>query len=194
MGNEVSAIGIIGGSEGTIKIKIDEKKVSEVENIFAKYAPILKPNRKPVSKILEYIKSKYPAVEDTSIRYKRMVEMNVLADFYKGKSANEIPLKVTVLHIRNEGTATVLYDLQKLEYVERVSKMKQLRKDYKNHSFKNIPIRICAEQINDYMVIEGSDALGDEIIILRGLDEIELKNKYLVANYVKTLKKYKMIE
>lgn len=194
MGNKASAISIIGGSEGTAEIQMNEKKNREVENIFVKYAPILKPNRKSVSKISEYIKSKYPAEEDTTLRSKKVVEMNVLGNFYKGKSANEIPLKVTVLHIRNEGTATALYDLQEQEYAEHVAKMKQLKNDFKEHSFKNIPIRICVEQINDYMFIEGSNVLADEIIILRGLDEKELQNKYRVANYVQTLKKYKKIE
>lgn len=81
MKNEASAIGIIGGGEGIVKIHIDEEKVKETENIFAQYAPILKPNRKPVSEILEYIKLKYPTEEDTSLRSKKVVEMNVLDNF-----------------------------------------------------------------------------------------------------------------
>lgn len=194
MENEASSMGIIGGAEGTVEIHIDEEKLRQVEDLFIKYSPTLKPNRKYVAEIVEYIKAKYPAEEDISPRAKRIVEINVLNNFSKNKEAKEIPLKITVLNIKNEDTAKVLYDFQEQEHLEFIDKMKHFRANFEGYPFKNSPIRVGAEENSDYMFIEGSGLLADEITIFRGIDEEELKDKYLVANYVKTLKKYKVIE
>ena len=194
MKNQAGSIGIIGGTEGAVEVHIDEEKIKEIENIFAEYAPILKPNRKSVPEILEYIKSRYPAEEDNSPRLKKVVEMNVLGNFHKDKSDKEVSLKVTVLCIKNEGTGAALYNLQQQEHKEFITKMKQRVKNSKEYLYENIPIRIGAEEVYDYMFTEGSEALGDQITIFRGLDEKELQNKYLLANYVQTLKKYKIIK
>lgn len=181
--NEISAVGFIRGYRDE-----DDEKEREVGNIFAHYSPILKPNRKPTTEILEYIKSKYPTVENTSCNAKRKVEFTVLNSFYKGKSPGEIPLEITVLDIRNEGAGLALYDLQKQEYMELVEKR------IFTSSFESRPIQIGAEHITGYMFVEASQALSDEIVIVRGLGEEELQNKYEVANYVRILKKCKMIE
>lgn len=194
MEDEASSKGIIGGAEGTVEMHIDEEKLREVEDLFVKYSSILKPNRKSVAEIVEYIKAKYPVEEDSSFKAKRIVEINVLNNFSKDKEAKEIPLKITVLNIKNEDTAKVLYDFQEQEYLEFIYKMKHVSANFEGYPFKSSPIRIGAEENSDYMFIEGSRLLADEITIFRGLDEEELRDKYLVANYVKTLKKYKVIE
>lgn len=191
MKNEASAIGFIGGARGTTEIILDNRKVKEAEDIFAQYAPILKPNKKPVTEILEYIKSKYSTEEGTSARSKKVVEMTVLGSFYTGKSPDEIPMDITVLYLKNEGSATSLYDLQEQEYMNLVTT--KMIKDFEV-PFISSPIRIGAERITDYMFVDGSQALADEIVIMRGLDEKELQNKYQVANYIQTLRKFKLIE
>jgi hypothetical protein len=180
MKNEESSMGII-------EMNIDEEKLKEVEDLFIKYSPILKPNRKSVAEIVEYIKAKYPVEEDNSPRAKRLVEVNVLNSFSKDMEAKEIPLKITVLNIKNEDTAKVLYDFQEQEHLEFIDKMKHVRANFEGYPFENSPIRIDVEENSDYMVIEGSGLLADEVTIFRGLDEKELKDKYLVANYVKAI-------
>lgn len=189
MDDEASSMGIIGGAEGIIEMHIDEEKLREVEAIFIKYSSILKPNRKSVAEIIEYVKGKYPVEEDNSSRAKRIVEINVLSNFSKDKEAKETPLKITVLNIKNEDMAKVLYDFQEQEYLEFIDKIKHVRGNFEGYPFKNSPIRVGAEENSDYMFIEGSGLLADEITIFRGLDEEELKDKYLVANYVKAIYK-----
>lgn len=189
MEDEVSSMGIIGGAEGIIEILIDEEKLKEVEDLFIKYSPTLKPNRKSVAEIVEYIKGKYPVEEDNSPRAKRIVEINVLNNFSKDKEAKEIPLKITVLNIKNEDAAKVLYDFQEQEHLEFIDKMKHVRANFEGYPFKNCPIRIGVEENSDYIFINGSGLLADEITIFRGLDEEELKDKYLVSNYVKAIYK-----
>ncbi len=187
MENEASSIGIIGEAEGTVEMHIDEEKLKEVEDLFIKYSPILRPNRKTVAEIIEYIKAKYPVEEDNSPRAKRAVEINVLNNFSKDKEIKETPLKITVLNIKNEGAAKVLYDFQEQEHLEFIEKMKHVRANFEGYLFKNSPIHIGVEENSDYMFINGSGLLADEITIFRGLDEEELKDKYLVANYVKAI-------
>lgn len=50
-------------------------------------------------------------------------------------------------------------------------------------------IKISVELYTKYISVDGSQALADEIIILRGLDKEDLKNKHLVNYYIQTLKK-----
>lgn len=42
--------------------------------------------------------------------------------------------------------------------------------------------------------VEGSDELNDEITAFKGLDKYDINNYYLVANYVRCLKKYDLID
>ncbi|EQE88463.1 hypothetical protein QMY_0540 [Clostridioides difficile F152] len=42
--------------------------------------------------------------------------------------------------------------------------------------------------------VEGSDELNDEITAFKGLDKYDINNYYLVANYIRCLKKYKLID
>ncbi|MGO0881625.1 hypothetical protein ACTPDI_02495 [Clostridioides difficile] len=42
--------------------------------------------------------------------------------------------------------------------------------------------------------VEGSSELADEITAFKGLDEDDINNYYVVANYVRCLKKYNLID
>lgn len=45
-----------------------------------------------------------------------------------------------------------------------------------------------------YVFVEGSDEFNDEIIFFKGLDKYDINNYYLVVNYIRCLKKYKLID
>ncbi len=192
MSDESSSMGIIGEASANLQIHIDEEKIKEVDEVFDRYAPILKPNRKLVSEIISYIKGKYPTEEGDHNRIRDIVIENVLANFDQVNESSE--LEVVVINIKNEGTAELLYKNQELEHKAVVSKMKSAFKDYEEHPFKYMQISIWAEIKTDYLSFHGSQLLADEITICRGLDDIELKNRFLVANYVKTMQRYNLIE
>ena len=60
--------------------------------------------------------------------------------------------------------------------------------------FENCPIIIGMEFETGCIFVEGSSELADEITAFQGLDEDDLNNYYLVANYIRCLKKYGFLE
>lgn len=78
-------------------------------------------------------------------------------------------LDISVYLVKNQGSATVLYEKQ--------SKV-----------FKGVPIRVGLERETGYVSVEGSEELSDEITAFKGLDLDELNNYYLVANYLRCIK------
>lgn len=101
-----------------LEYNIDESKEKEVNDIYMKYAPLLKPNKKSIADILEYIKLKYPIESDDSYNTINAIEWSVMNDFFKDKSRDEIQLEVKSYKIRNEGAGSYLYELQKQEFLD----------------------------------------------------------------------------
>ena len=180
MKNEVRAIGFIGG-EGSV---ISENISKDMDSIFLQYSSTLSPNRKPVSGILDRIKDKYPTEKKINSKSFRL-DSNL-------KSRNEHTLKIDYLYIKNEGTGAALYNLQEQEYIDLVNQ--KLANEMNDFSKFKPDIRIGYDILSDYIFVEGSKVLSDEVLILRGLDAIELQNKFQVANYIITLKKYGLLK
>lgn len=158
-----------------VKNTIIESKIHEWKAIFEKYSPILKPNRKSVPKIVELLNSKYPLEKDLSNKSKKVVEGNVLNNFYGTRLQKGEPLDITVFSVKNEGNAKSLYKMQK-------------------EPFKGVTIMIGAETNSGYVYVEGSPELADEITTLQGLDSEELTNYFLVANYIRCMKEAGKLE
>ena len=101
-------------------------------------------------------------------------------------------MKIDYLYIKNEGTGAALYNLQEQEYIDLVNQ--KLANEMNDFSKFKPDIRIGYDILSDYIFVEGSKVLSDEVLILRGLDAIELQNKFQVANYIITLKKYGLLK
>lgn len=170
-----------------LKCNLDESKEKEVNEIYMKYAPLLKPNKKSITDILEYIKLKYPIESEDSYNTIKAIEWTVMNNFFRDKSRDEIKLEVKSYKIRNEGTGSYLYELQKQEFLDVVDDV--LGDKNILHPNRITDIKISVELYTEYISVDGSQTLADEIIILRGLDKEDLKNKYLVNHYIQTLKK-----
>lgn len=177
------------------RVILNEGIINEWKKTYEEYRPLLKPNRKSINEILEYIKLKYPVEEDTSAKARKVVEKNVLYNYYsKRLSENDKMLSIVVLRVKNEDNAVQLYENQVSEHIEFMDKMKKTIKDFKPYSFEPIPIVIGAERKSGYIFVEGSQGLSEEITIMQGLDSDELKNFYLVANYINVLKKHSKLD
>lgn len=151
------------------QLKIDQATIHEWKAIFERYHQILAPNRRSVKEILNHLKKKYPLEEDLSDKAKKVVELNLLNNYYINRlSKDNKELEITVYKLKYENAAKRIYDLQ-------------------SEIFKGIPIMIGAESKSGYLFVEGSNELADEITLLQGLDSEELKNYYLVANYIRCL-------
>jgi hypothetical protein len=130
------------------------------------YRPGLKPNNKPIQDVITYLKENYPVIERTEENLILVVIENVTRNEY---SANKIPTGKTplsqVFQIENTGTGKSLYESQ-------------------DEIFKGCPIIVGFERESGYFMVEGSSHLWDELFVYRGLDEDDLNNYYLVAEYV----------
>lgn len=152
-----------------------EKDVLEWKIVYNEYKPFLCPNVKTAFEVLEYLKGKYTLREEDSETLKNIVVFNVKMNEY---SASKIPLdkeiKPVVFTVLNQGNGQVLYESQ-------------------DDIYKGSPIYLGVELLTGYFLIEGSDELADEVTAFKGLDTQDLGNFYLVANYVRCLKKYDML-
>lgn len=135
------------------------------------FRPGLKPNRKPIQDVIAYLKENYPVRERTEQNILQVVTENVTRNEY---SAHKIPPGkpplAQVFQIENTGTGKNLYENQ-------------------DEIFKGCTIIVGFELESGYFMVEGSSQLWDELFIYRGLDEDDLNNYYLVAEYVACVKK-----
>lgn len=158
--------------DDTVELGVDEKIVKEWIDTYKKYSPMLEPNQKTITEVIEYIKSKYPMVENKSEKYKSVVVSNITMNkVFAERIPNGKELNPIIFFIKNEGNARYLYENQETIY-------------------KDVPIIIGMESETGFVLVEESKELYDEIVAFKGLDSYELTNFYLVSNYIRCLKKY----
>lgn len=170
-------------------IKNFEEISYEQNQIYTKYIPYLRPNRKSIYQIIECLRSRYIIEEDTSVKTKKIIEKEIISNLKleKGVILNSISFK-----IENVGLGENLYKEQKQELQDLANKYSILCKE--DFGKDIIPIKIDFEFNTDYISVHGSQSLADEIVILKGLNTEELNDKYQVVNYIKTLVKYGMLQ
>ena len=134
----------------------------------------LRPNRKTACEIIDYMKDKYPVTEITDDKWQQVVANNILLNevYAKKLPADKLPVAIVFL-IENTGRGELLYEKQ-------------------DEIFKGQNIFVGIELETAFFHVEGSSMLWDELFALRGLDEDDLNNFYLVAEYVTCLQKLKM--
>lgn len=158
------------------ELDVDEKIVKEWIDTYKKYSPMLEPNQKTITEVIDYIKSKYPMEENKSEKYKSVITSSITMNKkFAERTPNGKELNPIVFFIKNEGNARALYENQESIY-------------------KDVPITIGMESETGFVLVEGSKELYDEIVAFKGLDSHELTNFYLVSNYVRCLKKYNKIK
>jgi len=143
----------------------------EWKKTWNEYKNKLKPNKKSATEVVEYLKQKYIVVESVESELKQIVIDNITMNTYfsekipKGKS-----LKTQVFYIENINNGKILYDNQ-------------------DEIFKGNKITVGIEFATSFFMVEGSSYLHDELIAFQGLDEKDLTNYFLVAEYISSFKK-----
>lgn len=150
--------------------------VEKWKAIYAEYKMKLYPNRKTALEIIEYLNQKYPLTEQTEEKLKQVVVDNVLLnECYLNKIPNSKMPVGKVFYVENLGSGKHLYEMQDVV-------------------FKGNKIIVGVELGSAFFMVEGSSMLWDEIFAFRGLDEEDLNNFYLVAEYITCLKKFDMLD
>ena len=146
--------------------------VREWQKIHREYAGTLRPNRRSGPEVVEYLLSRYPAVEETDPKLRQVVIDNVLNNEHDAMKLPEgaVP-KAAVYSIPDTGTGKPLYAQQ-------------------DAVFQGIPILVGVELVTGFFLVEGSSLLWDELLAFRGLDTDDLTNFYLTAEYVGCLQRF----
>jgi hypothetical protein len=143
---------------------------------FDQYRPQLSPNKKTGSEIIAYIKQKYPITELPDDIIKQVVVDNVILNECHAK---KLPVGKTpvakVFFIEDTGAGKHHYETQ-------------------DDIFKGNKIFIGIELETAFFTVEGSSLLWDELFAFRGLDDDDLTNFYLVAEYISCLKKFDKLD
>lgn len=138
--------------------------------------PLLCPNKKTGAELLAYLTGKYPVRELRTDSLRDVVEDNILSNECHARKmpAGTTP-EVSGFVIENAGTGKHLYEQQ-------------------DEMFRGRTIIAAVELHSGYFLVEGSSLLWDELCAFRGLDEEDLENYYLVAEYVGCLKRFDLLD
>lgn len=163
MNKEIKSIGYINKLSNCY---VDEDEVTKkISLLYEEKIHLLKPNKKTIYEIMEYIKTKYTIIEN-----------------------HTTDLDKVSLTIENIGPGRELYELQ----IQEIKSLKAQLPILANTLLgkKETLIKVDFEVVTDLISVIGSQKLADIICILRGLDELDLNNKYLVVHYLELIDKY----
>lgn len=146
--------------------------LAEWRELFAIYKNKLFPNEKTPFEVIEYLKNRYPVDQVTDDIYKQVVSDNIINNEYSRKKLPPAGKPHPVVFIlKNEGAGKELYNNQ-------------------GDLFRGTDIVVGIDCETGCFLVEGSVSLWDELFVFRGLDKYDIENAFLVAEYIKCLKKY----
>lgn len=146
------------------------------KELYRRYSPLLTPNRKSAGELIAYLKERYPVTEIWDEEWVQIVEDNVLHnEQYRDKIPEGKLIQARVFSVQNEGTGAELYRQQ-------------------DEVFAGGGIAVGFELASGFFLVEGSSLLWDELTAYQGLDEADLQNFYLVAEYVSCLRRFGGLE
>lgn len=151
---------------------VSQEQLNIWKNTYLQFKDTLSPNKKDSIDVINFLKSRYLTTEVFDREYDDIVSANILEnDFYREKLEDgNLPVSRTFL-IENSGFGTFLYNN---------------RADI----WDDCPILVAIDLNTGYIYVQGSSYLHDEIIAFQGIDEYDLKNYVVTANYIEALKKF----
>ena len=151
------------------------EKMNEWRKIWKEYKDKIVPDRKTGEQVVNYLKTNY-TVEQTELvngeRPEEIIVPEIKGDDYiswklpVGKSPEPL-----AFHIKNEGNGKKLYENQE-------------------DIFKGLEIYVIVDLVTGCFHCEGTSQLYDELVAFQGLDEMDMTNSFLVAQYVECCKKF----
>lgn len=144
-----------------------EEMIKEWQDIYNKNKNKLKPNKKDGLEIIEYLKGNHSVIEVENTKLEKVVYDNiVLNQFSNQKLCGKNPI-IRLFEVTDKN----LYEKQ-------------------DSIFKGIKIIVGIELHTSYIFVEGSSYLYDELMAFTGLDDKDITNYFLVAQYIKCKEKF----
>jgi hypothetical protein len=156
--------------------KISPEMIRDWKDTAATYRPLLRPNKKTGPEILTYLTGKYPVRELPARSINEVISDNVLLNDCNARKmpAGKIP-EAAGFVIENTGAGKHLYENQ-------------------DEFYRGMSIITGVELHSAYFIVEGSSLLWDELFAFRGLDDEDLTNYYMVAEYVACLRRFDQLD
>lgn len=144
-----------------------KEMIKKWQDIYNKNKDSLKPNKKDSLEVIEYLKETHSVVEIENSELENIVYDNiVLNEFSNQKLCGKNPI-IRLFEVTDKN----LYEKQ-------------------DDVFKGIKIIVGIEINTSYIFVEGSSYLYDELIAFTGLDDKDITNYFLVAQYIKCKEKF----
>ena len=147
--------------------KPTEEMIKEWQDIYNKNKDSLKPNKKDGLEVIEYLKENHSVVEVENSELEKVVYDNIVLNEYSNeKLCGKNPI-IRLFEVTDKN----LYKKQEDVY-------------------KGIKIIVGIELNTSYIFVEGSSYLYDELMVFTGLDDKDITNYFLVAQYIKCKEKF----
>ncbi len=144
-----------------------EEMIKEWQDIYNNYKNQLMPNKKEGLEIVKYLKEKHSVIEIENKKLEKIVYENIKYNEYLNQKLCEKNPIIKLFEVIDKN----LYEKQ-------------------DDVFKGIKIIVGIELNTSYIFVEGSSYLYDELIAFTGLNDKEITNYFLVAQYIKCKEKY----
>jgi hypothetical protein len=134
--------------------------------IWQENRPLLQPNRKSGAQVLTWLEKNYPLTPLLDDNARQVVADNVLLNEpHRQKLPPGVLPQPLTFTVDNRGAGAALYAAQ-------------LPDEAGQRIFVGLDL------VSGYYTVEGSCRLWDEMFAFRGLDQADLENCYLVAEYI----------
>lgn len=145
--------------------------IAHWQSVFKTYQSRLVPNKKSTEQVIAYLAQHYPLEVVDSAAALAVVTGNITGNPpFAEKCPPGRPLRPVVFQIPRQGHGARLYEQREALYGD-------------------APIMVGLEHETAFVMVEGSGDLADQLVAFAGLDQADLNNYYLVANYIACLEK-----
>lgn len=177
-----------------VETEVNEPIISKWRALYDEYRPLLKSNKKSADEVIRYLQEKYPMVIENSAEAKEVATFNIAEGLkHSGTEEQQDPssIQLVIFKVQDKGNGANLYRTQQQDYLDVVAEFRKIHNDAQDISPDDFPLPILVniEMNSSYIYVEGSPTLSNEIEIFQGHNAKELENIYIVACYVKLLKK-----
>ena len=152
--------------------------LTEWKIIFEKYKDLIKPNRKSGTELLDYLQSNYSLTEITDKEVLTIISENVSRNelFAEKLPVGQLPLP-KAFYLENIGNGHKFYFSENEDHSD-------LWGDEITKIFVGVDLS------SGFYMVEGSTMLCDELRAFQGVDEKDLENYVIVADYISALQRF----
>ena len=153
-----------------------QSDLGDWKRVYAQYRGSLHPNRISGAELYAYLGEHYPLIPLDDPRMDQIVACNILENevFSRELPQGAEPDPVCCA-VAPSGAGEALYSGQ-------------------DEIFSGCPILVGIDLVSGYFLVEGSSLLWDELYARRGLNENDLANEYVVAEYIACLQRFGLLE